>query len=214
MSFLGRLNQTISGASSVMFQPCSITELRAVAKLCCLAPLLAVTPAFATEVESAGQHGPDFSSLTWYVINFLLYAVLIRTLYFKKGAPYLEQRAAQVKQHIEKATLDLSRSEENLVILQQRLKQIAVEKSELIESYEREAHQMGTAIIEQAHTASRRIAADAKRQADSELSQAQKQLRHEVVTRAMALAKSQMEQGLSAEDDRRLRGQILREALF
>ena len=194
MSFLERL--TKAGLTNLLTLP-----------LCAL-------PAFAAQAAEGAHHGPDYSSLIWYVINFLLYVFLIRTIYFKKGAPVLEQRAAQVKQHIEKAALDLSRSEENLSILQQRLKQIAIEKGELIESYEREARQMGAGIVEQAHAAARRIVIDGKRQADTELSQAQKQLRHEVVTRAMALAKKRMEEGLSADDDRRLREQILREALF
>ena len=170
-------------------------------------------PAFAEE-HAAAEHAPDFSSLFWYVINFLMYALLIRTIYFKKGAPVLEQRATDLKQHIEKAALGLSRSEENLSILQQRLKSISIEKGELIESYEREARQMGDSIIEQAHVSARRIAADAKRQAENELSQAEKQLRQEVVSRAVSLARQSMEAGLSAEDDRKLRQQILREALF
>lgn len=164
--------------------------------------------------EGGESHSPNYSSLIWYIVNFTMYAIVIRILFVKKGSPALEQRAAEVKKHVEKAALDLARAEENLSILQRRLKQIAVEKGELIESYEREAKQMGEAIIAQAHTAASRITADGRRQADTELSQAEKEIRHEVVAKAMNLAKQRLSSGLSAEDDQRLREQILREALF
>lgn len=178
--------------------------------------VLFIAPATASAAEPAhgDAHGGYFSSLFWYVVNFVLYAILVRVLYAKKAAPLLVERTKQTKQQIEKAALDLSRSEENLSIVTTRLKHIESEKQELLEQYEREGARMRQTLLEQAEAAARRTESDTARQIENERNQARKELRRMAVVRAVDLAREKLGRGLSDDDDRRLRNQVLREALF
>lgn len=191
----------------------STKVLRRLALLTVIALPQSVFAAEAAHEAHGGGH-VDYSSLIFYAINFAMYLVVMSIIYRRKVAPLLEQRAIAVKQELERAALGLSRAEEDLAILQRRLKLIEGEKTELLEGYEREAKRMGDAVNEAAEIAARRIVSDTERQVESELSQARKTLRREAVLKAIELARKKVSSGFSAEDDRRLRNQVLRDTLF
>lgn len=156
--------------------------------------------------ESAG-----LETLWLPFFNFTLYAILLVWLYKRYGTGLVRQRALEIKEQVASAASALAEAERKLEVVQARLSEIDAEKALVVKRYEDEGAAMSRTIVANARKQAERIAADSKRQIDSELQQAKKMLRNEAVDRATEIARRRIGSELSPEQDRLLRKAVVQE---
>lgn len=154
---------------------------------------------------------PGLSSLMWPSVNFVLFVVAAIFLYRKYAASLLRARSIQVEQELRRVAADLAAAVRELTTVRNRLVNIDHEKSEIIAHYRIEGQKMAEVIVSNAMKTADRMALDVGRHIEHELNQAKKETRRQILLLATKKAKGKLEKGLSANDDRRLREQVLRQ---
>lgn len=157
---------------------------------------------------------PDFSTLFWPGVNFALYLVLLVYLYRRYVPPLLKARSIQIASDLKKSAAELALAQEELALLNKRLQSIGQEKRELTERFEEEAKNFATLILEEAKDRAERLQQDTVRQIERELDRARKDIRREIIARAVVLARREIQGSLSVEEDRRLRRGLLQPSMF
>ncbi len=162
---------------------------------------------------AAGHAAAGLETLFWPVVNFVTYLFVMVYVYRKLAKPALLRRYQQVKSDLDRAAQELRLAQAEYSDAEERLKLIASEKSELIERYELEAKQMGETVIRNARAAAERSITDTARQIETEISQAEKELRRESIGLATTLVRKQLQAQLKDDDDRRIRKLVVSEVM-
>lgn len=168
-------------------------------------------PALAFASESEHHHAPGLETLLWPGINFLIYAIGMRTLYKNVGIPALRGKAASVKEQIDRAEGALAVAKQDLLELQKR--EIEAEKKELEDRIVEESRLNAASIIEDAQAVVRKIDHDVELRITRDFGKAEDDFRVEVVKKATALVRKEFSTSLSENQDRELRKDALRSVL-
>ena len=174
---------------------------------------VAIAVAETAEHGATGHAAAGLETLFWPVVNFVTYLFVMVYVYRKLAKPALLRRYQQVKSDLDRAAQELRSAQAEYSDAEERLKLIASEKSELIERYELEAKQMGETVIRNARAAAERSITDTARQIETEISQAEKELRRESVVLATTLVRKQLQAQLKDDDDRRIRKLVVSEVM-
>jgi len=170
---------------------------------------LAIFLAPSMALAAGGGEPAGLSSLLWPAVNFSIFVLVMRKLYRKHVSVLLRGRSASVKNHLDRARIDLAEAEESYQGLYNKLTNIEVDKRELFARFDTEGANLSKIILEQAGLQSQRVEADSKRQIDSELSQATKGLKRTAIEEAIKLAEAKLKDGLSVDQDKLLRSDAL-----
>lgn len=166
-------------------------------------------------VQASGGEGhgapPSISTLLLPALNFSFYVALVLFCYWKFGRAALSNRSTQIAQQLDKSAALLAEAEDEFAQLKQRLAQIAAEKTEVIRQFEHEGQNLAQTITAHAEKSAAELKKDAQRRIMSDLSRAKAEIREEIVARATVLAKQRLLAELSAEEDSRLRQDLLQD---
>lgn len=176
------------------------------AHACGLAILFLV--AFPSSAFAAGGGDPK-TMLLFSTINFSLFVALIVWVYKKFGAKELRARSARISDHLAKSRTALAEAEREYEVLKARLSDLDQVKKDLFARYDQEGRKQSSLILENANSSSSRMSTDAERMVDTELSQASKKLRGEVVGLAVEKTRGKLS-SISETDDKRLRAEALK----
>lgn len=169
--------------------------------------------ALASAAEGEVAHHADISTLFLPTINFVLFVIAMTWIYRKHLSSVVQGRSANIADHIRRSAAALHESEAEHQERCDRLRNISDEKKELELRFEDEGLKLAEMVIAQAHSQAERIEADAARQIETELNQAAKEIRAEVVAQAVGEARRLLRETLSAADDRKLRRNVLENTL-
>lgn len=158
--------------------------------------------------------GPDFSTLFLPGVNFAIYLVLLVYLYRRFVPPLLKARSVQIASDLKKASSELALAQEEMDTLKKRIQNIAEEKRDLTERFEDEAKSFATLILEEVKERAERLQKDTTRQIERELDRTRKEIRQEIISRAVILTRREIQASLAADEDRRLRRGLLQPSMF
>jgi F0F1-type ATP synthase membrane subunit b/b' len=170
-----------------------------------------------TTQPSTTQHGSDahhapaqLDSLVWPAANFALYVALMIYLFKRFLKPALISRATTFEQNMQKAAQILETAERELGRVETRLADLATEETALRTRLGSEGEHLAQRIVTQAEETAANFKKDVVRRVARELAQAKSEIRELVVKQATVKAREQLERGISAEQDRKLREDTLR----
>ena len=158
---------------------------------------------------AAGGEGASVASLLWPLINFLIFASLIRYLYKKHVAGLLKARSVSIEEYLGRSKSELLKAEEEYNSLCEKLRDIDADKREIFARFDTEGSKLSKVILENANDLAKRLEADAKRQIDSELNQETRKLKQEAIKLAIDAAQVKLAQELTPEQDKALRAEAL-----
>lgn len=143
-------------------------------------------------------------SLLWHTVNFLVLITVI--VYFGRGPvrSFLAQRRLGVEQGIERASTDLAEAEQRLAEGRKRVDSLATDLEEIRESVRRQARAEAERILGEARASAARIRRDGTAAVDQELRRAREQLRDEVASLAVEIARDVLRERITAADHSRL----------
>lgn len=145
------------------------------------------------------------------LINFCIFAFI---MYRLAGQPLMEAvrtRHLKVKKDLDEAAELRQAAAAKLKEYENRLAAVDGEVTALINQLRAEAEAEKTQLIASAETEAERIRRDAESQIATEMLRIRRELRREVVEAAMATARKVLAENTTAEDQRRLAEQYLRE---
>ncbi len=173
-------------------------------------PFVNVVSAWATEAGHGATAGHvDFSTLTYPAINFSVYLVLLCYLYRHYGLKALSAYRSSVRNRIESAHNALCNADHEVKQAEDRQVAIQSEISAIIRELEIEGDKMVEALLAQARHAAAQKETDVQRQIRTEFAQAQAEIRTQIVAQAAVRARALLHAGLSEEEDRVLRNEVL-----
>lgn len=123
--------------------------------------------------------------------------------------PLLAARKEKIVAQLRQASLEIEAAEEELALVQDRYTALASEKGELAEQYKLEAERLTEEVVNAASLEAEQIACDVERQIESQLRQAQREVKARLVREAAVRAKKILEQTLNDDKDRVLRARAL-----
>lgn len=168
------------------------------------------TEAMASEAGAhSGEHVSPWVSFPFYIVNFTLFVLLIRYIYFRYVAQLVSARSDMTRELLSRAERELMSANEDYSIRQQRLSSIADEKHAMIERFDREGLQLARVIEENAIKTVERIGVDTRRQIEAELLAAKKELREKIILLATDMVQEQLSRELTEEVDRKLRNDAI-----
>ena len=155
-------------------------------------------------------HSPGISTLMWPVVNFSIFAWIMAWVYRTKVVPLLRDRRMQVEKSMQDAAGRLQLADEQLKAGRQKLDQIETLRATVIADLERDGENQSALMAENAQAAARRIGEDAVRRIAGDLRKAKEEVRREVILKAAELARFELQQSLSDDDDARMRSEAVR----
>lgn len=164
--------------------------------------------------EAGGAHHVDFTTLYWPAVNFIIFLTLATYLYKRFVPPLLKARAREIGDALRQAAFALQEAQEGLGLARKRLADISQEKAEFTQRFAIEAEKMTQAVLYDAKVKAERFREDVERQAETELKHSEEELKQEVVLLAINAVKKRLSGAVSADDDRRLRHEVLQPSLF
>ena len=165
--------------------------------------LLTVTQVWASAAE-AETHAPAISELFFPLINFLIYAFLIKRFVVPAVRDYLRSRRQEVVTLIEGATENKQRAEAIVQDYRERLARLDQEIQSIHSSLRAEGEREKTKLLQEAERLAAKIREDAAFLADQEVKLARQKIREEMADQAEATAKELIQRHLSPADQSRL----------
>lgn len=165
--------------------------------------ILTITQAWASAAE-AEAHAPSISELFFPLINFLIYAFLIRRFVIPLVRDYLRSRRQEVVTLIDDATENKQRAEATVQDYRGRLARLDQEIRSIHSSLQAEGEREKSKLLQEAERLAAKIMEDAAFLADQEVKVARQKIREEMVNQAKATAKELVQRHLSAADQSRL----------
>lgn len=158
-------------------------------------------------LAAGGAHGhaPGLGTLFWPLVNFLIYAALIRFLYLKLGKPALVSHAVQVKQDLKEAAESYADAEKILHDAKAVQGRLASEKVAVIDRLREEGRKIATQTLEEGNRQAALVQSDAARRIAGDTAKVRAELRETLVKEASKIARDQLSTELSAEQDADLR---------
>jgi len=175
---------------------------------------LAVTPRLALAAEAAGGEPGIINlnvTLLIQAVNFLILILLLSRFLFRPLTEFLRQRAEGIQRSLQEAAAAREAAaraqEEHRAQIQAAQREAAALREQVQREVETERQRLQAA----ARAEAERLLADARREIAAETRRAKASLRDEAVTLSLAAAERLLGRALTAEDQRRLAEQYVRE---
>lgn len=159
--------------------------------------LLLPALALASQAEHGGEHGIPWATLLFSLINFLLFAGLLKKFAWPAIRDAVRERRQVVVREIEEATRLKREAEQLKAEWERRLANLAAELDQMRRQSREELDRERAQMLAQAQKLAETIRRDAERAAEQETRSAQAALREEVARRALEVARALAEQRLS-----------------
>lgn len=162
-------------------------------------------------LAASGEHGGDHHAeaipvklITYQAINVLI--IVIGMIYFLKDGirKAFKERQANYMIAAQKAEAARKEAEDQRLMMQQKLTHIESTAEESVARARAEAADMRNQIINEAKSLSQRIKAEAEQSAQAEILRAKKEIREDLIKKAIVMTKEQVEKQVSAADHERL----------
>ena len=143
------------------------------------------------------------------MINFFLLISLLTFLLRNKIKDALANRAARVRNDIDKSNRLRKEAQQKFEELESRLEAFEVELAKMKENAETEAQSEQQAILARAEEDAARIAESAQRSIRDETERARQALRREVAELSVDLAREKLSSSVTSDDQNRLAGDFI-----
>lgn len=171
-----------------------------------IASILAPVAGFAAE----GGHGGGIPMDVWFsTANFALFIGLMAYFIAKPVKGYFEARAANYRAALTRAEAARAEAEKQKQEIATRLAALENSAQQSITQARAEAEQLRANIVREAQELSGKLREDAKRTADIEVQRAKVELREEVLSQAVAAAKSVLKERIAEPDQKRLQSEFV-----
>jgi F0F1-type ATP synthase membrane subunit b/b' len=160
-------------------------------------------------ISAASEGGSVMGSLFFPIINFALFFGVLVYAYRKSIAGALRARQSSTERHLARAREELESASEEYFGCVEKLRGFEAEKVKIFEEVRHEGEEMARLLIAHAEADAKRIVEESVRRRESERKAVAADFRLEVIRRAMSEIRNKLSQKLSAEEDRRLRREVL-----
>ncbi|MBI2357373.1 MAG: ATP synthase F0 subunit B [Deltaproteobacteria bacterium] len=161
------------------------------------------------EVWAAGSGAEEAHGVAWFqlifpLVNFLIFAYLVKRYLLPVMRNYLSERRSRVVNAVREAEQEHARAEAMVRDYRDRLAGLEAETRELREMLRQEGDRLRAKLVAEAEELAAKIKADAGFLADQEVKAGRQQLRSELAALAHDQAAELLRRQLSPEDQRRL----------
>lgn len=165
---------------------------------------LLITDLWAASGAVEEGHGASLFQLIYPLINFLIFAYLLKRFLFPIIRDYLRERRDKIASAVKGAEEDRARAEAMVREYQDRLARLETEAKEIRESLRQEGERGRARLFAEAQELAARIKADANFLAEQEIKEARHQIRAELALMAQQKATDVLGQHLTTADQKRL----------
>jgi len=155
------------------------------------------------------EHESILSQLAWPWVNFIIYLGVVGYIYNKKGAPALRDWRESLKGTLERSGLELQAAERELASIRLRFSNLEEEKRVMKQQLIEEGERISLSIADSVKIEAKKIETDNSSQRVNAITRLQRELSLELVNKAVVRAEEILRGGVSADDDRRLRDEVL-----
>jgi F-type H+-transporting ATPase subunit b len=173
-----------------------------------LSDLFAVTAAWASAAE-AEHHAPSFNDIWFPVVNFLIFAFIIKRFAVPLLRDYLRSRREEVVSTLETAAESKRRASALVQDYRWRLAHLDEQVQSIQSALRAEGEREGAKLLQDAEASARKIKADASFLAEQEVKMARQQLREEIAAQAAGEARELIQRNMSPADQSRLFEQFI-----
>jgi F-type H+-transporting ATPase subunit b len=172
--------------------------------------LFAVTAAWASAAE-AEHHAPSLNDIWFPLINFLIFAFIIKRYAVPPVREYLRSRREDVVATLDTAAESKRRASALVQDYRWRLAHLDERVQSLQSALRAEGEREGAKLLQDAETLARKIKADARFLAEQEIKMARQQLREEIAEQATAKAREIIQRNIFPSDQGRLVDDFIRD---
>lgn len=165
--------------------------------------LLGLAEAWASSA-GAEHHAPSINQIWFPLVNFLIFAFLIKQYALPLVRSYLQSRRGEVLDAIKAAADKKQRAEAVVRDYTARLARLDEETMSIQQAQRAEAEREKTRLLNEADALAAKIKNDARFLADQEIKVAKQQLRHDMAETAKARAIDLVRRHISAADQARV----------
>lgn len=161
-----------------------------------------VTGHVASQHGSKGHEQNGIESLLWPTISFSIYFAVMVGLYLKKGKPALKARKATYLQKAEEGNRLLEAARRRLELANVKKSNLELELLNLKKYSKDESEIIVSTLLSDANNRADYLVEDAKTRIIQEEKQAEEELKKEIASKAVLLAKAKFKQGWNNNADR------------
>jgi F-type H+-transporting ATPase subunit b len=172
-----------------------------------LPDLFAVTAAWAA--AEAEHHAPSPNDIWFPLVNFLIFAFIIKRFAVPPLRDYLRSRRQEVVSTLETAAESKRRASALVQDYRRRLAHLDEQVQSIQRSLRTEGEREAAKLLHDAEASARKIKADAGFLAEQEVKMARQQLREEIAAQATGKARELIERNMSPADQGRLLEQFI-----
>jgi len=160
--------------------------------------------------DSHDAHGEKtwVSTDTYRVMNFLVLVVALFLLLKKPASQALNSRISEIKNELETLESEKSAAEKKLAEYNKKFSDLENEAKQLVDDYIKQGESAKQRIIDEAKRTAEKMQAQAKKNIEQEFSLANKELKEEIMDKAIALAENIIKNNITNEDQDRLIGEF------
>ncbi|MGQ9631494.1 MAG: F0F1 ATP synthase subunit B [bacterium] len=153
--------------------------------------IAAINPAYGQgrEGERASILNIDWKAILWQVVNFLIFLLILWRFLFKPVSNFMHKRSESIKNDIESAKAEREEAEKLHREYQERLRKIEDEALEIIRRAQEESRKAYDEVINEAYKEAAKIVDRAKETINEEKAKALSELRGEVGSLAVVVAR-------------------------
>jgi len=148
------------------------------------------------------------STDTYRVMNFLVLVVALFLLLKKPASQALNSRISEIKDELETLESEKSAAEKKLAEYNQKFSDLENEAKQLLDDYIKQGESAKKRIIDEAKQTAEKMQAQAKKNIEQEFNLANKELKEEIMDKAIALAENIIKNNITNEDQDRLIGEF------
>lgn len=165
--------------------------------------LMAVAQAWASAAE-AEHHAPSIHDIWFPLVNFLIFAFIIKRFALPPVRDYLRSRREEVVRTLEAAAESKRRASAIVQDYRWRLAHLDEEVQSLQSSLRAEGERESAKLLQDGEALARKIKADARFLAEQEVKMARQQIREEMAQEAAVLGREIIQRNMSPADQGRL----------
>jgi F-type H+-transporting ATPase subunit b len=154
--------------------------------------------------EHEAAHKGWVATDTYRVMNFAVLAVALFFLLRKPVTQALDSRIKGIKEQLEELEKKKADAEKELAAYSGKLEQLNEEADKIIEEYIRQGNEAKARILKEAESTAEKLEEQAKKNIAYEFEQARKNLREDILEKAIAKAERMIKDRISTEDQERL----------
>jgi F-type H+-transporting ATPase subunit b len=168
-----------------------------------LRELLFSACAWASSAE-AEHHSPSIHDIWFPLVNFLIFAYIIKRFALPLVRDFLKSRRAEVLTAVKEAAERKQRAQAMVQEYKERLAGLAQETQSIEALWRADAEREKARLLKEAEAMATKIQQDARFLADQEVKVARQKIRQEIANQAEATARSLIERHISVADHERL----------